>query len=66
MLYSLVDIDEHFINAILECDAERLERVGVIRLASQFTRATPPFVDFETELRNCMAVDLKATQQSTD
>ena len=65
-LYSLIDIAEHFINAILECDAEKLERVGVIRLASQFTRATPPFVDFEIKLRNCMAVDLKAKYQNTN
>ena len=67
IFYSLVDIAEHFINAILECDAEKLERVGVIRLASQgFTQATPPFVDFETELRNCMAVDLIAKNQNTN
>ncbi|KAL8788693.1 MAG: hypothetical protein Q9195_007194 [Heterodermia aff. obscurata] len=55
-LSSLIDIAKHFINAILECDAEKLERVGVIRLASQgFTQDTPPFVNFGTELKNVIS-----------
>lgn len=61
-----IDIAEHFLNAILECDAEKLGRVGLIRLASQFIQATPPFVDFETELKNDMTPDLKARHQTTD
>lgn len=42
----------YFINALIEQDSSKLERVGVLRLASNdFTKLTPPFVDFPTNLR---------------
>ncbi|GAO46632.1 hypothetical protein SAICODRAFT_97302 [Saitoella complicata NRRL Y-17804] len=44
----------HFINAIVEQDVRRLASVGVIRLSSNFTRATPPFVDFPPALKEIM------------
>jgi N-methylhydantoinase A/oxoprolinase/acetone carboxylase beta subunit len=43
----------HFINAILERDAARLEKVAVLRLASyNFSAGTPPFVDWPKDLKN--------------
>ncbi len=49
---NLINVAKYLINALVERDAEKLNRVGVIRLASQgFTRATPPFVEFEADLR---------------
>ncbi|KAL2104910.1 hypothetical protein VUR80DRAFT_9362 [Thermomyces stellatus] len=44
----------HFINAIVEHDARRLSRVGVIRLSKAFTRDCPPFCDFPPELARIM------------
>ncbi|KAJ9295481.1 hypothetical protein DTO271G3_5937 [Paecilomyces variotii] len=41
----------HFINAVVERDASRLEKVGVIRLAaSNISAYTPPFIDFPPAL----------------
>ncbi|KAL2005111.1 hypothetical protein VTN00DRAFT_2961 [Thermoascus crustaceus] len=41
----------HFINAVIERDASRLEKVGVVRLASSNISAyTPPFIDFPPAL----------------
>jgi N-methylhydantoinase A/oxoprolinase/acetone carboxylase beta subunit len=41
------------LNALVERDASKLQKVAVIRLAScDFTRNTPPFVDFPPELRD--------------
>ncbi|KAI5298573.1 Vacuolar protein sorting-associated protein 53 [Ascosphaera pollenicola] len=45
----------HFLNAIVEHDASRLEKVAVIRLASyNFTGQTPPFVDWPSGLRSLL------------
>lgn len=45
----------HFLNAIVEHDASRLEKVAVIRLASyNFTGQTPPFVDWPAGLRGLL------------
>ena len=44
---------QHLINAVVGRDASKLQKVGVIRLASNdFTRLTPPFVDFPLALRD--------------
>ncbi|OCT48018.1 hydantoinase [Cladophialophora carrionii] len=43
----------HFINAILERDAARLEKVAILRLASyNFSASTPPCVDWPQDLKN--------------
>ena len=45
----------HFLNAILEHDASRLEKVAVIRLTDyDFTRQTPPFIDWPPALCRLM------------
>lgn len=41
----------HFVNALVERNANALERVAVIRLCGKFTRGTPPFASFPLELR---------------
>ncbi|PFH56126.1 hypothetical protein XA68_17027 [Ophiocordyceps unilateralis] len=41
----------HFINALVEADARRLDRVAVIRLCGPFTRQLPPFSGFPVGLR---------------
>lgn len=41
----------HFINALIEADARRLDRVAVVRLCGPFTRQIPPFSDFPVGLR---------------
>ncbi|QSS56068.1 hydantoinase [Histoplasma capsulatum var. duboisii H88] len=42
----------HFLNAILEHDASRLEKVAVIRLASyNFSSQTPSFIDWPSALK---------------
>lgn len=42
----------HFINAIIERDSARLERVAVLRLASyNFSAGTPPFADWPDDLK---------------
>ncbi|KAI0088853.1 DUF917-domain-containing protein [Irpex rosettiformis] len=40
-----------FVNAVLEVDARRLEKVAVLRLCGPYTRSCPPFVDFPETLR---------------
>ncbi|KAB5518080.1 hydantoinase/oxoprolinase [Coniochaeta sp. 2T2.1] len=40
----------HFINAVVERDARRLQKVAVIRLSKSFLREVPPFSDFPTDL----------------
>lgn len=40
----------HFINAVIERDANRLEKVAVIRLAGPFGQSLPPFGDFPEDL----------------
>lgn len=43
----------HFINAIIERDSSRVEKVAVLRLASyNFSAGTPPFVDWPQGLRS--------------
>lgn len=42
----------HFVNAVVEGDASRLERVACIRLCGPYTRATPPFSDYPYALRD--------------
>ncbi|QPG73224.1 hypothetical protein FOA43_000531 [Brettanomyces nanus] len=40
----------HFINAVIERDANRLEKVAVIRLSGPFGVSSPPFGDFPQDL----------------
>lgn len=40
----------HFINAVIERDSNRLEKVAVIRLSGPFGRGLPPFGDFPEDL----------------
>ncbi|KZO91644.1 hydantoinase/oxoprolinase [Calocera viscosa TUFC12733] len=44
----------HFINAVLEQDVRRLQKVAVIRICGPYTRQCPPFVDFPPQLREIM------------
>lgn len=44
----------HFINALVEADARRLDRVAVVRLCGPFTRQIPPFSDFPVGLRSIL------------
>ncbi|KAG7846322.1 hypothetical protein KL940_004606 [Ogataea angusta] len=40
----------HFINAVVERDSSRLEKVAVLRLAGPYGRGSPPFSDFPADL----------------
>lgn len=40
----------HFINAIVEHDVRRLNKVGIVRLSKSFTKEIPPFSDFPPQL----------------
>ncbi|OAP63751.1 hypothetical protein AYL99_02978 [Fonsecaea erecta] len=42
----------HFVNAVVENDARRLDRVAVIRLCGPYTRKIPPFADFPYALKS--------------
>ncbi|KAH7913302.1 hydantoinase, partial [Hygrophoropsis aurantiaca] len=44
----------HFVNALVEKDPKRLDRVAVIRLCGPFTQGTPPFVGFPYDLRHLL------------
>ncbi|KAL4874959.1 hypothetical protein BJY04DRAFT_172168 [Aspergillus karnatakaensis] len=44
----------HFINALIEADTRRLDRVAVVRLCGPFTRQIPPFSDFPVGLRGVL------------
>lgn len=44
----------HFINAVVEHDAERISRVAVIRISKWYTRDIPPFSDFPPDLADIM------------
>ncbi|KAH7074986.1 hypothetical protein FB567DRAFT_181968 [Paraphoma chrysanthemicola] len=44
----------HFINALVEADARRLDRVAVVRLCGPFTKQIPPFSDFPIGLRGIL------------
>ncbi|KAN0115026.1 hypothetical protein V8E51_004570 [Hyaloscypha variabilis] len=40
-----------FVNAVLEQDASKLDKVAVIRLCGPYSRGSPPFLDFPPRLR---------------
>ncbi|KAK2042611.1 hydantoinase/oxoprolinase [Colletotrichum somersetense] len=40
----------HFINAVIERDVRRLQRVGVLRLSKSFLREVPAFAEFPPDL----------------
>ncbi|KAI0795456.1 DUF917-domain-containing protein [Abortiporus biennis] len=40
-----------FINAVLEADPRRLQKVAVIRLCGPYTKQCPPFIDFPKRLK---------------
>ncbi|KAF7557752.1 hypothetical protein G7Z17_g364 [Cylindrodendrum hubeiense] len=42
----------HFVNAVVERDANRLSKVAVIRLAGPFGKHTPPCIDWPEDMRN--------------
>ncbi|KAK9776187.1 putative Hydantoinase A/oxoprolinase domain-containing protein [Seiridium cardinale] len=44
----------HFLNALIEVDRRRLDRVAIVRLCGPFTRQIPPFSDFPANLRNVL------------
>ncbi|KAK0199608.1 Hydantoinase/oxoprolinase [Desarmillaria ectypa] len=44
----------HFINAVLQSDARRLQKVAIIRLAAPYTAEVPPFIDFPENLKKLM------------
>jgi N-methylhydantoinase A/oxoprolinase/acetone carboxylase beta subunit len=44
----------HFVNAVLEIDARRLDKVAVVRLCGPYTRKIPPFSDFPYSLREIL------------
>ncbi|KAM4066229.1 hydantoinase/oxoprolinase domain-containing protein [Hirsutella rhossiliensis] len=44
----------HFINALVEADARRLERVAVVRLCGPFTRQLPPLSGFPVGLHSIL------------
>ncbi|KAG9234143.1 hypothetical protein BJ875DRAFT_441551 [Amylocarpus encephaloides] len=41
-----------FLNAVLEQDSSKLDKVAVIRLCGSYSRCTPPFLDFPPSLRS--------------
>ncbi|KAK0211982.1 hydantoinase/oxoprolinase [Armillaria fumosa] len=44
----------HFINAVVQSDARRLQKVAIIRLVAPYTAEVPPFVDFPENLKKLM------------
>ncbi|KAF8903926.1 hypothetical protein CPB84DRAFT_1746030 [Gymnopilus junonius] len=44
----------HFINAVVQLDSARLEKVAVIRLAAPYTTECPSFIDFPQDLKNIL------------
>ncbi|KAG5963396.1 hypothetical protein E4U58_003563 [Claviceps cyperi] len=44
----------HFINALIEADATRLDRVAAVRLCGPFTRQMPPFSGFPLGIHNVL------------
>jgi hypothetical protein len=42
----------HFINAVVQADASKLNRVAVLRLCGPFCREVPPFAGFPQRLRD--------------
>lgn len=45
---------QQFVNAVLEQDSSKLDRVAIIRLCGPYSRGSPPFVDFPTRLAHLM------------
>ncbi|KAG4420786.1 hypothetical protein IFR04_006066 [Cadophora malorum] len=43
-----------FVNAVLEQDSSKLDKVAIIRLCGPYSRGSPPFVDFPPKLRALM------------
>ncbi|THH28580.1 hypothetical protein EUX98_g5611 [Antrodiella citrinella] len=43
-----------FINAVVEADGRRLQKVAVVRLCGPYTRQCPPFIDFPPRLRKLL------------
>ena len=44
-------VEQHFVNALIEKDTSRLDKVAVIRLCGPFTRGCPPFAGFPQDLK---------------
>jgi hypothetical protein len=44
----------HFINAVVQADQSKLNRVAVLRLCGPFCREVPPFAGFPPRLRDIM------------
>ncbi|KAK6202509.1 uncharacterized protein RJT21DRAFT_118560 [Scheffersomyces amazonensis] len=44
----------HFINAVIEKDKARLDKVAVLRLCGPYSRTTPPFADFPSGLKSIL------------
>jgi DUF917 family protein/N-methylhydantoinase A/oxoprolinase/acetone carboxylase beta subunit len=44
----------HFINALVEADVRRLDKVAVVRLCGAFTRTIHPFADFPVGLKRVL------------
>ncbi|KAA8917558.1 hypothetical protein TRICI_000251 [Trichomonascus ciferrii] len=44
----------HFINAVIEQDQGRLEKVAVLRLCGPYSKAMPPFSDFPEGLKSIL------------
>jgi N-methylhydantoinase A/oxoprolinase/acetone carboxylase beta subunit len=43
-----------FVNAVLEQNSSKLDKVAVIRLCGPYSRGSPPFVDFPSRLKVLM------------
>ncbi|KAG4431583.1 hypothetical protein IFR05_012938 [Cadophora sp. M221] len=43
-----------FVNAVLEQDSSKLDKVAIVRLCGPYSRGSPPFVDFPPKLRALM------------
>ncbi|KAK0113030.1 hypothetical protein ONS95_014739 [Cadophora gregata] len=43
-----------FVNAVLEQDSSKLDKVAIIRLCGPYSKGSPPFVDFPPKLRALM------------
>lgn len=52
LVRNLISSLQHFVNALVERNRARLDRVAVIRLCGPFTHGTPPFVGFPLDLKN--------------
>ncbi|KDR80342.1 hypothetical protein GALMADRAFT_242719 [Galerina marginata CBS 339.88] len=44
----------HFINAVVQLDSSRLEKVAVLRLAAPYTTECPSFIDFPQDLKHIL------------